>query len=415
MKGMGYAVQPSAAVAELLKKRREELGLTLRDVEAQAAALGDPIPFTVIARTERGLVDPGFRRLSLLLRIYQLPIQVAGQLADLEQIAGVTPSDPEVGYEDAYAEAIRQWKAGDLRQGLRYFLSLRTPTAGDAENRLQRQKALHAVAIAAASMSKYRLSKEIIDGLLLEPPEPSLLVQVLVHGAACWHRLGSTEVALAFLDRAERHVAPDDHQKRAWVCHNRAATLVTMGRFEEAAAEVERAVEAYRAAGDTHGECIALGVLVRLHTDRGDLRAALDAARAAQEHARTHRYERLRVMRRVDEGGILLKCGETQAGIAALADALGAATTAQDEACQFHAHYHLWKAYEALRDPARAAVELHAAQYHVRFLDETTPEAVEVRETMGGRRAADVAPDGLGAQRRGLSRGVRRPRKLPRG
>jgi tetratricopeptide (TPR) repeat protein len=323
-----------------------------------------------------------------LLQIYQLPVQLAGQLADVEQLAsGDAPSDPEVAYD----EAIRRWKAGDLRAGLRYLLARKTKTASDATERFERQRALLAVSIAAASMSKYRLAKEIVDGLLFEPPDRELLVQVLVHAAACWHRLGSPEAALAFLDRAERHVGPQDHGKRSVVCHNRASTLVTLGQFDEGRAEYDRAIAAYRAAGDSHGECRAFGVLVRLHTDRGDLQAALDAARAAQEHAMAHGHDRLGVMRRIDEGGILLRLGDMHAAIAALSAALGAATASQDEVCQFHAHYHLWKTYEKLGDPARAGVELHAAQYHLRFLDETTPEAVEVRATIGGGLAAAAA------------------------
>ena len=48
---------------------------------------------------------------------------------------------------------------------------------------------------------------------------------------------------------------------------------------------------------------------------------------------------------------------------------------------------------------ARAELDLRAAQYYVKFLDETTPEAVEVRATMG---------EGTGARgRRGRPRGRR--------
>lgn len=376
---MRRAVHPSAAVAELLRKRREELGLTLREVAAQAGALGDPIPFTVIAKVERGLVDPGFRRLNLLLRLYQLPSEVACDLADLEQLASAIPANPLVGYE----EAIRQWKAGDIKKGVGLILALKARTSDDPVERVERQKALLGFAIAAASLSKFRLSRHIIEELLLEPPDASLLVQVLVQGATCWHRLGSGELALALLARAEHHIGSKEHQKRAWVHHNRASTLVTLRRFAEADGELRHALKAYVSAEDTYGEGRGLGVLVHLKTEQGDLRAALDAARAAQKHARKHKYERLRIMRRIDEGAILLRLDETEAGIAALNDALAGAISVQDQVCQFHAHYHQWKAYERLRDPVRSAFELHAAQHHVRFLDETTPEAVEVRKTIG--------------------------------
>ncbi len=376
---MGHAVPPSAAVARLLRTRREDLGLSLRDIEARAAALGDPISFTIIAKVERGIVDPGFRRLNALLRIYDIPVEVASELADLEQFAGALPPEPTVGYE----EAIEQWKAGDLRKGLAYLLALKTQTTREPAARLSRQKALLAFAIAAGSLGRYRLSRNIVDDLLLEPPEPTLLVPTLTQAAACWHQLGSGEVALALLGRAETLVAPGDHQALAWVCHNRASTLVTLHLFTEAEKELCRALAAYRSAKDTYGEGRALGVLVRLEMERGAFDDALRTAREAQAHAQREGHQRLVVMRRIDEGRLLLELDERAAGITALNDALGRATMAQDDECQFHARYHLWKAYQAVKDVARADFELHAAQFHVRFLDENSPEAVEVRKTTG--------------------------------
>ncbi len=382
---MRRGIPPCSAVADLLRSRRLELGLSLREVESQTGVLGETIPITVIARVERGAVDPGFRRLNVLLRLYDIPLDVAGGLADLEQFAGALPADPAADYQ----EAIRQWKAGDLRLGMAHLLALKTQTTSDPATKLLRQKALLAFGIAAGSLGRYRLSRNIVDELLLEPPEPSLLVPILTQAAACWHRLGSSEVALALLGRAESHVAAGEHQKLAWICHNRASTLVTLGQFAEGRAELGRARMAYRAAKDTHGEGLALGVLVRLAVDRGALDAALVAAREAHAFATKHGHDRLRIMRRIDEGRILIALKETQAGIAALNDGLAGAIAMQDGVSQFHAHFHLWKAHGRLGDAARADLELRAAQYYVRFLDDVAPEATEVRQLIGRGPRAD--------------------------
>jgi len=381
MGAMRRGIEPSAAVAALLQRRRAELGLTLRQVEARAQALGEPIPFTVIARVEKGQVDPGFRRVNILLRIYEIPLQVAGDLADLEIFGADAPAEAPLDYEDA----IRSWKTGDLRTAIAHLLALKRRAEDDPARDLERQKVLLAFAITAGSLGKYRLSRQIVDEILLEPPDPSLLVSALTQAAVCWHRLGSGEVALALLARAEGHVGKDDHKRRAWVHHSRAATLASMGRFDEARAELDRALAAYRAGNDPYGESRAYGVLVRLLADRGDLAAALEAARRAQQHARAHDHARLLNMRRVDEGRVLLALGQTESAVAALNGALSAALAMQDGESQFHAHYQLWKAYGLLQDQARADLELRASQYYVRFLDETTPEAVEVRATLGTR------------------------------
>jgi hypothetical protein len=46
---------------------------------------------------------------------------------------------------------------------------------------------------------------------------------------------------------------------------------------------------------------------------------------------------------------------------------------------EFYAHHGLWKAYDALGDRERADLEFQAARYYVRFIDEISAEADEVR------------------------------------
>ena len=97
------ALSPSPAVAQLLRERRGELGLSLRDVQRRTESLGSPIPFTTLAKVEQGKVDPGVKRLHLLLKIYDLPVGLAADLLDLEEFSEEAPDEavpfepPEAG------------------------------------------------------------------------------------------------------------------------------------------------------------------------------------------------------------------------------------------------------------------------------------------------------------------------------
>jgi transcriptional regulator with XRE-family HTH domain len=85
------AVHASPAVARLFRERRQSVRLTLRAVTALSAEAGNPSPHSTLARIERGKLDPGVRRLQQLLRLYHLPTQAAGDLLDLESLAGPVP------------------------------------------------------------------------------------------------------------------------------------------------------------------------------------------------------------------------------------------------------------------------------------------------------------------------------------
>lgn len=376
------AVQPSGALARVLRERRLELGWTLRDVESRTKSLGRPIPFTTLAKIEQGRVDPGLRRLHVLLRLYDLPAGLSEDVLDLEEFAGPVPDDADPA--TSYARAIDVWRSGDLRLGFAHLASIRALTPTDAAGRLEHQKALISVAIAIGALGRFRLSKQIVDEILLDRPEREILVSALVQAAICWHWLGSCEVALGFLARAEANVLPSDLRQRAWIAHERGSTMASMGRTGDAESFVAEAIRLYRAAGDAYGESIALGVRVRLGFEAGDPAGALAAAREAREFAERHEFGRLLVLRGLDEGRALVDLGEREAGLAALHDALAKSIQSQDHVAQFYAHHRLWKAYVRLGDAGRSEVELGAARYFVRFLDAAVPEALEIRGLTAG-------------------------------
>ncbi len=371
-------IAASPAVASLLRQRRKALGLTLRAVEKLAADAGSPIPYSTLSRIEQGLLDPGVKRLQQLLRLYHVPLQAAGDLLDVEDMAGEVPAerDPKA----LYRAATDAWQRGAIGEALAGLIALRM-RAEEFDARL-RQKATLSLAVVASSLGKHRLSRHLLDGLLLEEIDPALLVSVLLQSAISWHWLGGHEAALAFLARAEHHVPEDAHLERAWVLHERASILADRADLDGAERALADALEAYRRAGDESGYGRALGVGVRVRILRGDGAAALEAAEAARFHAARHHLNRIATLRRIDEGRAHALLGDAPRAFKALEKALADAIAQDDRSSRFYAHYHLWEVANDSGDESRARLELDAAVYHVRFIDDVTPEANRIREML---------------------------------
>jgi transcriptional regulator with XRE-family HTH domain len=193
------AIATSPAIGRMLKERREALGLTLRAVASLSGERGHPIPYSTLARVEAGRLDPGVRRLQQLLRLYDLPSQVAGDLIDLEDLAGAIPFERDPA--KLKKRALAAWHRGDVSEALACFLAFRDRTARTGELRDMRHEAIVSFAIAASSLGKHQLARHMLDALLLERPGPNVLVSLLVQQSVVWDALGSTEAALAFLDR----------------------------------------------------------------------------------------------------------------------------------------------------------------------------------------------------------------------
>jgi transcriptional regulator with XRE-family HTH domain len=379
---MPKIIAPSPSIARMLRERRMELGLSLRAVEERSGTLGDPIAFTTVASIELGRVEPGVKRLNTLLRLYDLPPTVAAELLDLEAYVGDL-SVPDTA-QALYTEGVAHWRRGNLREALAHVFALKAQIARDPGERLLRQKALLFFSVAVGGVGKFNLARRIVEDLLLEGLEPSLRVPILVQAATCWHSLGSAEAALAFLARAEGYLEEGDHANRAWVHHLRASVLLAAGGFEKVPAALRAALDAYRAAGDMAGEVKLVALQFRLLFERGDHRKALEVARGGREAAEQHGYARQRTMRRLEEGRALLALGQSEAGFTALTDALSQGIATGDSALQFYGHFHLWKAHVARGASAAAELDLRACQYHLRSVDEITPETSEIREMLRG-------------------------------
>lgn len=365
------------SVARFLRQRRQELGYSLRRVEQLVSERGTVLPFATLARIEQGKIDPGLSRLRTLLRVYNVSPDILGDLFELEDLADGRPAtdDPD----ELYREGVRLWREGDTAGALSHLRALRELEPKTPQHRLARQKGLLGLSIAAGELGRYRTSHKIIEGLLCEPPHESLRVPVLVQAAICWSELGSLDMALAALDRAETYLEPTDRQQRGWIYHERASVYLRQGATTPARTEIEHAFEQHRAGGDADGECRAHCFLVDLALHSGQPREALVQAEAALRLAREHRLERSLAQAHLARGKALLELDDPQAALKALREALARAIAIDDGHARFHAHFYLTKVYQQLGNLELAQLEERSAQYYLRFVDGISREAAEMR------------------------------------
>jgi tetratricopeptide (TPR) repeat protein len=380
------ALKTSVAVGRLLRSRRKELRLTLREVSERIAEAGESFPTSTLVRVEQGKLDPGIRRLHLLLRLYDLPPHLVADLVELEELAVEEPAETDL--EILCRDGAELWRKGDVGKALAYLFAIRQYVPDDAESRLLRQRATLNFAIAARDLGKLRLAQQLADDLLCEPPVPSLIARVLILASTVWRKLGSIEMALASIRQAETHLASEDDKHKAWVLHQKTKLLIEAGDLREAARTLDQAQKLYRQLDDTDGETRAGIVRVTLLEARGNYKAALAQARKTIEMAERCCNELSVMSGYLNLGRIFVKSGEPARALDPLHEALSQATRMGDRLAEFHAHHQLWKAHEALGDRNRARFEFQAASYFVKFIDGKSPEADEVREVLPERNAA---------------------------
>ena len=371
-------IDASPAIAKFLRERRRELGMTLRAVQEDSAKLGSPIPHSTLARIESGQLDPGVRRLHQLLRLYRLPAQAAGDLLDLESVAGAIPAEQDPAkLRDL---AIAAWSAGRVSKAMAYFFAFRDRVGKSLVPEDVRQDATLSFAIAASGLGKHGLSKHLLEDLLLQRPGPRVLVSALVQLSVCWRSLGSIEAALAFLERAAAVIGPRDHRRRGWVEHQRGLVRIDLGDYDQAEAELGRALTSYKRAKAHMDQALVLISFARLGYERGHGTEAVAAGRRALTFAERHGFSRLSLFARLETARGLQLQQELDESRALLRSILADSLTTDDSVMRFYAHYYLWRTELADGEVSRADVELREASYFVRFVDQTTPEVSEIRE-----------------------------------
>ena len=376
------ALPISPAVAQLLRDRRQSLGLTLRRVEELSAESGDLIPHSTLARIELGQFDPGVRRLGQLLDLYQLPIQAAGDVLGLEALAGATPIERDPA--KLRDRALEAWRQGKIPEALACFLSFRRRVPNDEAHRAMRHESILAFAIASASLGKVHLSKHMLDELLMEKPEPAVLVKILIQQSVVWRSLGSPVAALAFIDSAAKYVRSDAPKQRGWIEHQRARVLMEQREFAAAGKSLSLAVQFHRRAKAPHDEALAMLAITGLEFEKGDAKAALVASRQAERFAAKHKFNRVRLSASVDHARALAAVGSLDAGRTLLRRVLADSKVDEDNRLCFYAHFYLWQNERDSGNAGRAAMELREAAYYLKHVEQNTSEASALRQELAG-------------------------------
>lgn len=82
----------SARLGAYLRRLREGYGYTLRKVEEQSLALGEPIDNSQLSRFEKGKAVPSFEKLRALARIFNVSVQNFSDILDLEGYDSYRPA-----------------------------------------------------------------------------------------------------------------------------------------------------------------------------------------------------------------------------------------------------------------------------------------------------------------------------------
>ena len=172
------------------------------------------------------------------------------------------------------------WRCGDVGGALAHALAIRDHPGDDLRSRTLKQGALICFATYARNLGKYRLARQIVEDLLVQPLPRTALTDTLVLAASIWLGLGSPEAALALVERAAKRMDPGDPLRVAYVEHQWAKLLLRSGEPEEAARHLDRAIALYEEVGDRYNELRALDL-------RTQVLEALQRALAG-DHAQTH-------------------------------------------------------------------------------------------------------------------------------
>jgi tetratricopeptide (TPR) repeat protein len=349
----------------------------LKQVSDRLAEQGERIPPSTLARVENASLDPGIRRLHLLLAVYDIPPRVVADLVELEMLGDA--ARPDVDLETLYREGLESWREGNLVKGLAYLAAVRRHEPTDDSGRLLRQRASLAFAIQARDLGRYRLAKEILDELLCDSSCTDLKVNVLVTMASVWRSLGSPDSAMAYLRQAETYVKTADSREAGWVSHLKAKLLAAAGEGEEANAEILRALGVYRALDDRYGEAKALLSGIAIGEARAGAETALSLAGGVVEFCVKNGLRQLAVMASLEVGRLLSKLGRHVEAAETLKQALAESVVIEDRKLQFIAHQHLWKVYEASGEARRARFEMDAAKHFGAYVDKTSVESDDLQ------------------------------------
>ncbi len=371
---------PLASVGRFLRKQRQAMGYSLRQVERLAEEQGAPIPFATLSRIEKGKVDPGVGRLRVLLDVYGVSPRVMGEILELERLAGSVTEDV-TDLEELFDRAKACAERGETRRALAYLRALMEMHPSSHSERRLRQCALIGMVNLSCTLGKEVLAKEVVDRLLLEPPLEEYRAIVLWWAALVHTDLGAADVGLGLLARCEEVVQPGD----SLVPHidiARSRAYIVLEEVDKARAVAKRVLEKSLEAEEPYIYFPFFGALVdfemRHQCGEAAGRYYEEMERIFELHAddiqrlvwRWHRARGLMATLRGDHRGALR---EFQL-------ALAHAIEIDSSFARVFCHHALWKVSLALGDKESADIELRSALRYVRTVDSKYPEFDELRK-----------------------------------
>jgi tetratricopeptide (TPR) repeat protein len=159
---------------------------------------------------------------------------------------------------------------------------------------------------------------------------------------------------------AARHAR--DREAAATAMRSLGDVLTRLGRFEEAVAQLERALTLSRALGDRHGEASCLVGLAGVHRDRGQPRAALRRLDQAEPIFRELGDHRGQTEVLLNKGHVLREQGRFEAARPLLEACLAAFTRLQDHAGEAWTRFNLGMTCQAQGRFDEAVAELDRCQ-----------------------------------------------------
>lgn len=340
------------------------------------AATGESLPPSTLARIEQGKLEPGVRRLHLLLRLYDID---AEQVADMVEFETAGVSLPDHGdLRRLLVEASEHWNSGRDSEAIAYWLAAMECEPVDEETHYARQRGALDLAYAMKERSRLGIARRIVDRLLCEELSPRVKWMVYHLSAMLWSRRGSLEMARLMLSCAREFAGPDNHQAYAAILQQQARYDLEEGEFaraEEAMEHVERHAEA---AG--HQSMIGRVRLFRGYVamTAGDFELARDCFERALELAEEHGYELQRRSAMNQLGLVLIEFGEYDRALHLLRSAHGQAVEAGDRSGEFDALYRLWKLHLATGDLENARIVRAQARLLTGYVEEKSAEVDEI-------------------------------------
>ena len=107
--------------------------------------------------------------------------------------------------------------------------------------------------------------------------------------------------------------------------------------------------------------------------------AAVRAADRAAAFATEHGFGRIRLAALIERSRALQLGDRVEESRDVLRRVLADSIAADDNVIRFYAHYYSWKAELMGGSSGRAEIELREAGYYLSFVDQTSPEAADVR------------------------------------